>query len=774
MVQELIANRTDPQETTFVEKIAWLIFCGNCVQLVFQESYVVILPGVKSDVFSGLLCSVALAACMVAVRRPLAITPLQVVVSLGLLLLGTASALTSLTPWSSLIHIFVLGSTGLGGFWCGRILLRTPDRQRSFLWFCLIILIVLLISGFWGYWAHGVVNYELDDLHQTVALVVLMSFSPLALLSKGKPYAIVVGMVVLILSYVILYLCGMSGVEVGVLIPLGTIFVAMLVSIFQRGLEPVLVVVLLLVTGVTAHYVSNVSQERFSGKGYQAERFEYYHFSEHIAKKHPWLGIGLRSPRQRFLDDYKVWHPHYTHEEFSRAVSSTVTSQNMFITLMVGLGIPFAALYVTCLIILFVRLIRTCGEAGDSEVIPPMALILPLVGALMHLCVMDLLLMPQISWFFHLLLGLIPSPVKSAAGDPKPRTSPWGSVAVTVGVIAVGILVGTHPSLDLKRLPWLWDIGDRLKNLPLVKTFVEKSQADVAPARQADGWISVKISGSEVLPAQWAIVFILDNSKRMEQEDEPWHPSRLKAGQNLIRLVARAIPEGSRIEIRAFADEGPVRRNNREFFLRTSRVIQDWTSSLSEDLDLDINNYRSDRRNDLCNSLEISAFQDFLAMPDGMARRVVLITDGNSPCGVDETIDEISSADFAKRGVIVDVIALGMSESAAATYSHITQRTKGLFLSAESPAASDAVARRYVEGLRKPIQHRIVVSGNNKEYEAGSGQEIQVPPGIYTLTFPDIVGSEGSETSLPNIVIKSAERQVVAVSIAGGKAIRLK
>jgi hypothetical protein len=41
-------------------------------------------------------------------------------------------------------------------------------------------------------------------------------------------------------------------------------------------------------------------------------------------------------------------------------------------------------------------------------VVPPLALMLPLVTALLSFFVYDILLHPQVCWFFSVLLGLIP------------------------------------------------------------------------------------------------------------------------------------------------------------------------------------------------------------------------------------------------------------------------------------------------------------------------------------------------------------------------------
>jgi hypothetical protein len=44
----------------------------------------------------------------------------------------------------------------------------------------------------------------------------------------------------------------------------------------------------------------------------------------------------------------------------------------------------------------------------QATYLPALALLLPIAAGLLHFQVFDGLLNPQISWFFHVLLGMIP------------------------------------------------------------------------------------------------------------------------------------------------------------------------------------------------------------------------------------------------------------------------------------------------------------------------------------------------------------------------------
>jgi len=152
------------------------------------------------------------------------------------------------------------------------------------------------------------------------------------------------------------------------------------------------------------------------GKEYEPAyyRVENYPFSWHIALKHPFLGIGLRAPRDEFLKDYEVKYPYVTWEEFAESTKKIRTSENIFLTFMVEAGFPFLILYTFSLVVLLTRLVRRVAAPPAAWVIPPLALLLPLIAALLLFQVLDGLLHPQISWFFHILLGLIPSSSKKS------------------------------------------------------------------------------------------------------------------------------------------------------------------------------------------------------------------------------------------------------------------------------------------------------------------------------------------------------------------------
>jgi O-antigen ligase len=143
---------------------------------------------------------------------------------------------------------------------------------------------------------------------------------------------------------------------------------------------------------------------------YPAYRVENFPFSWSIIKRYPWLGIGLRSPREQFMRDYQPAYSAITKEEFTRVGRDIVSADNQVLTFMVGLGLPFTLIYLAALGMLLARLVGLVSKPPPGLFLHPLVLLFPLTMGLVHLQFFDGLLFPQSCWFFHLLLGLIPPP----------------------------------------------------------------------------------------------------------------------------------------------------------------------------------------------------------------------------------------------------------------------------------------------------------------------------------------------------------------------------
>ncbi len=386
------------------EKVIWLFFAATSIQLAFLHPYVVLVRGERINLFSGLLCFLTLAVALIfAGRGAIKFKSPEFLISMALVVIGITSSLHSPTPIPSLYRVAVMLASGLGGFWCARLLLNTPENQRRFLWFSLFLLGGVVFLSLAGFLLSGKIEYFLDNSHTTPInnVIFLLSFAPLTLLIRRSRRLMWLSLILLSLSDVVL--CLSQRVSV-IFIPLGLGGVAVLFGALRwKHLVAALVVAGLLV-GLSWNQITwfKLSKE------YPFYRIENYFFSMSIVKQHPLLGIGLRTPREPFLKGYQIRYPYVTKDEFAHWLKSFVTADNQILTLLTGLGIPFTLIYCLAVFTLLVKLIRMAFRPPPGLVLPPLALLCSLALAVVHWQLYDGLLFAQNSWFFHILLGLIP------------------------------------------------------------------------------------------------------------------------------------------------------------------------------------------------------------------------------------------------------------------------------------------------------------------------------------------------------------------------------
>ena len=385
------------------EKIVWIFFAATSCQLAFQHPSFLLVAGERSNLFSGLLCFLTLIVAVVWGRRgAINLRSPEFLISAALTVVAGVSGLFSLTPLSSSLRVFVLLASGLGGFWCARILLQTSENQRRFTWLCLWILSGLLVISFLSYLKTGYIEKFISDRsHPLTNVILLLSFAPLALLGQKSRPSMVLGLILLGLSYITLCLSERISV---VFIPLGVSLVGALFGTLRWKNFVLVCLVMALVVGI---FHEKIIWHKLS-IAYPANRVENFPFSWSIVKKHPWLGIGLRTPRDQFMQDYQPTYPTVTKEQFARTTRDIVSADNQFLTLLVGLGLPFTLAYLGALGILLARLVGLTLKPTPGLFLHPLVLLLPLTMGLVHFQFFDGLLFPQSCWFFHLLLGLIP------------------------------------------------------------------------------------------------------------------------------------------------------------------------------------------------------------------------------------------------------------------------------------------------------------------------------------------------------------------------------
>jgi hypothetical protein len=250
-------------------------------------------------------------------------------------------------------------------------------------------------------------------------------------------------------SYLALLAAGKNlGMGSAVLIPPALVLLAACFRAWSARHLALLLLGLALASAIAGNLLWGIVQEKNRSHESVAYRMENVRFSWHLVREHPWFGIGLLAPREPYLQNYQVHYPYLTGEKFSAWTQKLRTSENNFLTFMADLGLPFTLLYSGAVIIVLVRLFNAAFLALPGTGFPPLALLLPLLGEILHFQVLDGLFHPHISWYFHVLLGL---GAAVAAGAPPigVRRAFLGRLlafsTVMAGGAALGVLFGQRP-----------------------------------------------------------------------------------------------------------------------------------------------------------------------------------------------------------------------------------------------------------------------------------------------------------------------------------------
>lgn len=780
---------TDRGKLSSADTIAWLLFCATCVYLVSLQPYVVLIPGERGNIFAGFVCAVTLgAALLVASGRSVRLTRPEILISLGLLILAVMSGLLSATPLSSFIRVLVVLSSALGGFWCARILLNNAARQKVFAWLCAVTVSGLIFLALWGYHVYGRVDqYIFLNSHQIIHMTLLLLVGPLALSSSRKVLGTFFGILLTALCCVVLFLSAMQSQVSGVIVPLGAVFILALLGIFRAKTIAGQLLLLLAVALVAAYVMAYLNPKDTSKIEYQQYRIESYPYSWHVVKKHPLLGVGLRTPREEFLADYEVKHPAYPREQFASDLHTLVTPENAFLALLTGVGAPFLFLYGFGVVWLLAWLIRNFFRSPPAgQVLPSWALLVPLLGSLLHSLTTDTLMLPQIVWYFHLLLGLIPKP----EAVPARYAESWEAVAVRVaglvGALAVGLFLGTQPYFSPEKLPKADEIHALLKEVPVIKLlYVEKKPPDPLREQPVDGrtgrggqqtretpagaglpdiygTLIVNIEGYKGAPVDWAIMTILDNSKSMTEEFGRAGQTRRDVALDAVESLARAIPPSSRMAVRAFSYDGVARKKSKEIPLRVSRVLMDWTNMPSAKLQEVLKRIAFRDDNNLCAATSRSLQNDFNAITD-LTRRVVLVTDGHRECSFKEAL-RIIEKEKMRDDLRVDVLAIDMPRSIRGPFSRLAADTGGIFVNLASPGEAGEALSGYFAVLQTYRPQPLEVLAANSKHRVLPGEKSRLSPGSYTIALPEIAGLDPTKRRIRDVKIVTGKTTVLNIS----------
>ncbi len=758
-------SQTTDNRHSWPQSAAFLLFCATSVQLALLKTFVPIIPGLKVDVYAGLLCALTLScATLTSKANGIRASWPELMASFALLGLAALSGFYSATKWSSIAWAFSWSAYALGGFWSARILLDTDFRKKVFVWLCAITIYVLIMLGLWGYYFHGMSQYFVDDLHQLVNIILLLSFASIALISTKKALPVFAGMSVLLASYGALYVCGIGGVEAAILIPSVILIPGIIIMLIRSRSKVAPVVVGILFLAVSAHYVLYVSGEQFQREEYQQDRIEFYPFSLHIAEKSPWVGIGLRTPREAYLDDYELRFTRQTDEQFAESVKWLVTSQNILLSFMVGFGVPFALIYTLALAYLLIKLFKAFVSPQQDTVIPPLALLIPIIAALLHYFMMDILIQPQIAWFFHILLALIPTALPKSRKIRIPLAKILMVMGAIVLVVVVSILIATHPTLS-RKLPFVTKVVGSVKNLPLVSILSSPRPYQKTTKTLPAGWLEVNLSGYAGKQSKWALMCVLDNSPDMTADRDGWNPNRMVAATSVLNILGAGLTEDSIISARSFVQEGPFRRKGKEYSFRVSQVIFPWLpcpTNLAIPLS---DGALTPGTTNLCPAVESVLRRDFVAIDESLKPRLLVITDSSQECAPRPVMTIIKATDKARHKPVVDCIFMGPEKDQPSKLEPLVSESGGFMLYGASPEALASGLDKYVDILQARTFAPIILVNNRRKIEIQPGSFNEIPAGTYDLIVPPTLDLDESLRKIPEITIAKGESLTLEVMV---------
>lgn len=369
-----------------------------CLQATFLIPYLIIVPGERTNIFTSLLTLLPLLhvglVCVGSDRIAWKPVLLWSLLAMGI----TVSALASLAPASSLWRALSFLAPAASGFAYGSMMIST-NKLKDFLFNLLTACFagLVLTHLVWGAQPSFLGLHH----HALAGVLVLLAAGPIRLLWAPRLLWRVIAYLLLFAGSVVCFLAGSRFV---ILLP----FVMIPIYLYLRRISLNTAVCLLAVGAIVAGAFFVV----FPSKILRVENYEstYYRVEAfpatwEIVKQHPLLGVGIRTPREVFLKSYKPVSGMTKPEEFFGTLERNVTWDNQYLSLLCGIGAPLTVLYfgmVGSALVQYLRSIRIFRTDSATE----RALTFPLLASTIHFAVHDGLFYPQISWFFHLLLGV--------------------------------------------------------------------------------------------------------------------------------------------------------------------------------------------------------------------------------------------------------------------------------------------------------------------------------------------------------------------------------
>lgn len=389
-----------------------------CLQAAFLTPYVVLVPCERTNVFTALLVLLPMLYLVTGrLRNEFAVSfSWWTVLPWALFVVGlAASALASQEPFPSALRALAFIGPTAAGLVCGYGLYRSHEARMS-----LFHLLTFCFAGLaFSHLFFGAMPSFMGLHHHALAgTLVLLSVGPIYLVGQVGRLQRFIGVTLLLLGGLVCFLAGSRFV---ILLPFALIpvYIAFKSMTLRCAFAGVLISALVAGAFFLAYPDKVLRVQNYESTYYRVEAFPA---TWEMVKRHGLLGVGIRTPRKPYLEDYQPVSGMATKEEFQGTLERNVTWDNQYLSLLCGIGVPLTLLY----LYLAGRLLATyLRRAWRQEIdhAAERALTFALLASVIHFTVHDGLFYPQISWFFHLLLGVgaayssAEAPLAESAGD---------------------------------------------------------------------------------------------------------------------------------------------------------------------------------------------------------------------------------------------------------------------------------------------------------------------------------------------------------------------
>lgn|GEM_PF-1587219 len=284
---------------------------------------------------------------------------------------------------------------------------------------------------------------------------------------------------------------------------------------------------------------------------------------------------------------------------------------------------------------------------------------------------------------------------------------------------------------------------------------------------QLPGSVLVRIQNYRGTSVRWDLAVILDDSHSMGRQTKSWNTSRFQTAITFVQKLSSTLNPGSKMAVRDFVCGGNKDKKE-EAKGCLSRLLIDWTPGSSKQWKDLLEKADHGGATDPCAAAAFSVKRDFHG-GSGRKPRLLIITGGAAaPCASSHVVKAIESSETTK-GLVVDVLALGLGKKRHKGFSFLAQRTGGVFLEIDRPADVDHSFNKYSKVLQTKVLEKVEIKNEKVSLSFNPHQEMSLAPGTYAVILPSVEGIEPSRRVVPNVKVSSAETTIIDVTIRKGR-----